>query len=222
MHRKSVELPPFGRDIQIRAASFEEATRSVEVCWTTGARVRRYDWREGTFYDEELVVDAASIRLDRLNNGAPFLDTHDDLSLSAVIGTVVPGSAELRHGKGYARVSLSVAKEHEGIVANIEAGVIRSISVGYRVHVVEKIEADGETPIWRVVDWEPLELSAVPVPADAGAFIRSVGRNDDRQRLSPCRFLRPHRIFPDRSDLTGPAAAAYARMRMRMRAAGNV
>jgi phage head maturation protease len=214
-YRKSVELPPFGRSTEIRSSSFEEATNSVEIIWTTGAAVRRYDWREGQFYDEELVVTPGAVRLDRLNSGAPFLDTHDDLTLAAVIGTVVPGTAEIRSGRGIARVALSVAPGHAGIIANIKAGVIRSISVGYRVHSVEKIEVDGQTPIWRVIDWEPLELSAVPVPADAGAFIRSEKRDDsDRMRLAPCHFL------PARPNLTGAAAAAYSRMNMRSRAAG--
>jgi len=162
------------RAIEVRASSFEEASNSIEVIWTTGAKVRRYSWRDDGYYDEELVVDATSIRLDRLNAGAPFLDTHDDYQLSSVIGSVVPGSAKIVDGKGFARVALSVAAEHEGIVANIKAGVIRNISVGYRIHRVEKTEGDdGSVAVWRVVDWEPLEISAVAVPADAGSTIRS-------------------------------------------------
>lgn len=213
MQRKLVELPPFGRDIEIRASSFEDASNSVEVIWTTGATVRRFDWREENFYDEELVVGPANVRLDRLNNGAPLLDTHNDGSLKSVIGTVVPGSAELRGGRGFARVALSVANEHSGIVANIKAGVIRSISVGYRIHSIQKIENAGVTAIWRVIDWEPLELSAVPVPADTGAQIRSdKGKRSYEQRLAPCEFTGSERI--------SSADAARARMRMQMREAG--
>lgn len=215
MQRKMVELPPFGRDIEIRAASFDAASNSVEVIWTTGAKVRRYSWSEGAYYDEELVVTPQSVRLERLNGGAPFLDTHDDWSLASVIGTVVPGSAELRNGRGFARVSLSVAPEHAGIVANIKAGVIRNISVGYRIHTVEKTEGDfGSVAVWRVTDWEPLELSAVPVPADAGSQIRSGKGAKNEKLISPCTFIEAGR------RPVSSAAAARARMRMRASMSG--
>lgn len=215
MQRKIMELPPFGRDVEIRGSSFDAASNSVEVIWTTGAKVRRYSYAEGVFYDEELVVSANSVRLDRLNGGAPFLDTHDDWTLASVIGTVVPGTAELRSGKGYARVQLSVAPEHAGIVANIRAGVIRNISVGYRIYAVEKTEGDaGSVAVWRVTDWEPLELSAVPVPADAGSQIRSGKDGMNEKRLAPCVVIEAG------ASPVSPAAAARARMRMRMRMIG--
>lgn len=199
-----VELPPERRDIEIRAASYREEDNSIEVIWTTGAKVRRYSWRDGAYYDEELVVTPQSVRLGRLNNGAPFLDTHDDWSLASVIGSVIPGTAEVGGGKGMARVQLSVAPEHAGIVANIKAGVIRNISVGYRYYEVEKIEGEeGSVAVWRVTDWEPLELSAVPVPADAGSTIRSDPSAKDKKCLAPC-------WMHERSS----AAATAARMRM--------
>lgn len=211
---KIIELPPSRREAVVRAASFDEPSNSVEVVWTTGAKVRRYSWRDDGYYDEELIVEDGAIRLDRLNNGAPFLDTHDDWQLSSVIGVVVPGSASIRNGQGLARVRLSVAEGHRDIVANIKADIIKNISVGYRIHKVEKTETDdGSVPVWRIVDWEPLEISAVPVPADAGSFIRSEGGKPPvEKRLAPC-------LFSDnrRSD---DHLAAASRMRMRMRAAG--
>lgn len=192
MQGQVVNLPPFGRDVEVRASSYREDDNSIEVIWTTGAPVRRYSWRDGVYYDEVLDVTSKSVRLDRLNRGAPFLDTHDNWSLGSVIGAVVPGSAEIRGGKGYARVSLSVAPEHAGIVANIRAGVINNISVGYNIHKVEKtVREEGQPEEWRVTDWEPMELSAVPIPADAGSQIRSeeqAGKGGNL-RLSPCEFV---------------------------------
>lgn len=206
-----IDLPPTRRDIEVRAASYREEDNSIEVVWTTGAKVRRYSWRDGVYYDEELIVTAAAIRLERMNAGAPFLDTHDDWSLSSVIGSVVPGTAEIRGGKGFCRVQLSVAPEHAGVVANIKAGIIRNISVGYRMHRIEKTEEDGEIPVWRVVDWEPLEISAVPVPADPGSQVRSEGKpSGNEKRLAPCEIISPR-------DAT---RAAMARMRMRSASVG--
>lgn len=166
-------MPALAGAAEIRASSFNETDNTIDIVWTTGAKVRRYSWSEGP-YDEELVVSKASVRLDRLNAGAPLLNTHASGQLSDVIGSVVPGSAKIEGGRGVATVQLTTRADAEGIVADIKAGVIRNISVGYRYHRVEKIEGrDGDPALWRVTDWEPLEVSAVPIPADPGAQFRS-------------------------------------------------
>lgn len=182
MSEKTLSLPKFGRVAEIRASSFDEADNSIEVIWTTGASVRRRDWRTGAYYNEVLVVTSASVRLGRLNSGAPLLDTHNDWSLRSVIGSIVPGSAKLSDGKGVARVQLSKAPGDADIVSKIRDGIIRNISVGYAIHRVEKIETEGADDEWRVVDWEPLEISAVPIPADAGSQFRN---SEDEY---PCEF----------------------------------
>jgi len=168
----TIQLPALRRDAELRAASFDEAANTIEVIWTTGAKVRRFNWLDGAF-DEELIVSPQSVRLDRLNAGAPFLNTHASYDLADVIGSVVPGSAKIVRGQGIARILLSDAPGDADTVAKIKAGVIRNVSVGYRVHKVEKVETDGDIPLHRVVDFEPLEISAVPIPADAGAQIRA-------------------------------------------------
>ncbi|WP_439616662.1 prohead protease/major capsid protein fusion protein [Shinella sp.] len=178
MTTNSTAPPKFGRAAEVRAASYDEGENSVEVVWTTGASVRRRDWRSGTYYNEILEVTSGAVRLDRLNAGAPLLDTHDDWSLRSVIGSVVPGTARIEGGKGYARVRLSNAPGDVDVVSKIRDGIIRNISVGYAIHRVEKtVKDDGSDEDWRVVDWEPLEISAVPIPADAGSQFRSAGHD---------------------------------------------
>lgn len=162
-----------GRDATIRSSSFNVAENTVEIVFTTGATVRRFSYAEGS-YDEELVVSHDSVRLGRLNAGAPFLNTHDDKELRSVIGSVVPGSARIENGLGICTIRLSRRADIAGIVMDIRDGVIRNVSVGYRYHKIEKTAArDGSTAHWRVIDWEPLEISAVPIPADPGAQVRS-------------------------------------------------
>jgi hypothetical protein len=208
---RRIELPRQARGALVRAASFDESDNSIEVCWTTGATVRRMSWREG-LYDEELIVTPAAVRLDRLNAGAPLLNTHADWSLEDVLGSVVPGSAKLVKGEGIARVRLSKAPGDADNVQKIREGIITNISVGYAIHRVEKIEAaDGTVPVWRIVDWEPLEISAVPIPADPGAQVRSAGGKEDHARL-----------FAAVMTMSDATAAAAARMRMRAAQAGLV
>jgi phage head maturation protease len=182
MREELIELPALARGAEVRAATFDEKAHTVDVVWTTGATVRRVSFINGP-YNEALIVGPENVRLARLNAGAPFLNSHDGFDLRGVIGTVVPGSARLANGAGYATVQLSRRQDVAGIVGDIRDGIIRNVSVGYRYHKVEKIEgSDGQLPTWRVVDWEPLEISAVAVPADAGAQIRS----EEKRELFPC------------------------------------
>jgi len=167
-----IQLPQFQRAAAVRSASFDKAANTVDVIWTTGATVRRRSWENGEF-DEELVVSNSTTRLGRLNSGAPFLDTHSSSNLAAVIGSVVPGSARVESGQGLAKIKLSGRPEAAGVVKDISDGVIRNVSVGYRVLMVEKTERRGDVPLHRVIDWEPWEISAVPIGADAGAHIRA-------------------------------------------------
>lgn len=159
--------------LQLRAA-FAPATvnaeaRTVEVVWTTGARVKRSDWA-GNSYIEELSLAPGAVRLERLNSGAPLLDSHDSFSLGSQIGVVE--RAWIANGEGRAVVRLSKRAEVEPIWQDIVNGIYRSVSVGYRTHKTERDDT-GDTPVERAVDWEPFELSLVPIPADAGAQVRS-------------------------------------------------
>ncbi|KEZ20093.1 Prophage Clp protease-like protein [Sphingobium yanoikuyae] len=160
------------RAATLRPQSYSAADNSIEVVWTTGAAVMRFDWWDGEYYSEELSTDPSAVRLDRLNAGAPFLDSHLTDQLGAVIGSVVPGSARMQDGLGLCRIRLVDTADAEITVAKIKAGHIRHVSVGYAVYAYDRSERVGEHPVMRAVDWEPQEISAVTVPADAGAHIR--------------------------------------------------
>ncbi|ABS14221.1 HK97 family phage prohead protease [Brucella anthropi] len=182
---QQILVPAVRRDASFRAQSFDENENTIEIVWTTGARVRRNSWWDGP-YDEELEVTPQAIRLERLNAGAPFLDTHDSYDISRVLGSIVPGSAKIENGVGTARVLLSRAPGDADAVQKIRDGIIRNVSVGYRVHKVVKTEGqEGDVPLHRVVDWEPLEVSAVPIPADPDAQIRSADKANGQQTY-PC------------------------------------
>jgi len=88
----TIELPALHRVAELAPNSADADARTVEVIWSAGARVRRMTLF-GDTYDEELSLDPAHVRLERLNAGAPFLKVHELRELDAVIGSVVPGSA---------------------------------------------------------------------------------------------------------------------------------
>jgi HK97 family phage prohead protease len=155
-------------------SSYNEADGSFEVIWTTGAAVRRFDWAEGEF-DELLSTDPAAVRLERMNAGAPVLSAHNMHTLEGVIGSIVPGSARMVNGQGTARIRLADTPDAADIVAKVMAGHIRNVSVGYMVHKYEPVEAaETERRTLLAVDWEPVEVSLVPIGADAATQIRGI------------------------------------------------
>jgi hypothetical protein len=189
MPKDTLTIPPLARVATARLIE-GAAERTIEVVWTTGAVVQRRRWEgwdDVVEFDEELVVDGGSVRLERLQGGAPFLDTHRGWSLASVLGSVVPGSARIEGGKGYAQVRLTDAPDAEPAIRRVLEKHV-AISVGYRVHRYEITKREGQREHWRAVDWEPLEISAVPMPADPGAHIRAGNARPDA--LAPCLLIR--------------------------------
>ena len=172
MMEQTIELPALRRAAELAPNTIDPETRSVEVVWSTGARVRRISLF-GEPHDEELSMAPDHVRLERLNNGAPFLKVHDAGDLEAVIGSVVPGSARIENGQGIARIRISERDAVGDIWRDIEAGHIRAVSIGYQVHRYEVSKPEGGRELWRAVDWTPFEISAVPVGADPAAGFRA-------------------------------------------------
>lgn len=182
--------------LQLRAAelvpdSYSGTDGTVDVVWTTGVRRRAYDWRRDRPYEEELVVDASAVDMSRFDAGSvPVLDGHNAWGgVKAILGVVT--RAWLDKGQGFATIRLSTRPEIAGIVADIQAGVIRSISVGYSVQTYEITAGvdrkdGGELDLYRAVRWQPMEISFVPVPADPQAGTRSESQRGDGV---PCTFV---------------------------------
>ena len=166
------------RAASLQPASYDADARTIEVVFTTGAAVVRSTYVDGT-YNEVLATGPSNVRLERLNAGAPLLDSHNSGELAMVLGAVVPGSARMTGGAGVAKVRLSDAARAADTVADIRDGIIRNVSVGYLVHAYDRSEGDG-TPTFTVTDWEPVEISAVAVPADAGAQFRALPSTSSR------------------------------------------
>ena len=182
---RSVNLSMQTRLANMLPDSVDEAARTVEVIWSTGAPVRRRDPMTGDVIVEELSLDRSHVDLSRLNNGAPLLDAHGAWSLEGVIGVVE--RAWIENGDvptGKAIVRFSERDEVEPIWRDVRAGIIRNVSVGYSVRAYEVHEATGEPQTWRAVDWTPAELSAVPIGADPHAGFRSAP-----SAAQPCRLI---------------------------------
>ena len=97
-HVTTIDLPPL--DFRAVVKTVNEESRTVDLIFSTGAAVDRVDWWTGQRYVEKLSLDPAHVRLERLNAGAPLLDTHDSYSVRNQLGAIEPGSARLELGDG--------------------------------------------------------------------------------------------------------------------------
>jgi len=159
-------------DFIVRSESFDEGARTVEIVYATSTPVGRGSFRE------ILEISETAIRTDRLDTGTVHL-IRDHMPYGDPLGRVI--SHRVEDGLAIATVRLSDSPDNAGVVADIQSGVIRSVSVGYLIHGYSDAtdEATGVTTR-TVTAWEPYEISLTVIPADTAAAIRSDERMGER------------------------------------------
>jgi len=195
------DLPLAGRSMELRDFKRAEPAEgalaplaTAKLVFTSGAAVRRYDWYRDRPYMEQLVVEEGAIRMERLQRGAPLLNSHNSWDLEAQLGVVENPS--IVKGEGEVDTTFSRRESVAGYVQDVQDRVIRNVSVGYVRHRVEMVEPAEEGGMWvyRVIDWEPYEVSLVPIPADMDCQVRTAGNSASgdeavQLRTFPCEFL---------------------------------
>jgi hypothetical protein len=115
--------------------------------------------------------------LERLNSSAPLLYNHDRSERDNRIGVVE--RAWIEKGRGHAEVRLSKRAEVEGIWQDVRDGILRNVSVAYRINERKLEQENKDTPdLYRVTSWTPMEISLVDIPADSTV---GVGRSEETQ-----------------------------------------
>jgi len=142
--------------------------REIEVTFATETPVFRTGWTED--YNEVLSCNPKSVRMDRANKGLPVIDSHDNSSVLNQFGRTIKVWFEDKVGR--ATVRFSRRPEVDGIFQDIIDGILGEISVGYRVHKFEREPGTEKVPTYRGIDWEPHEISLVPVGADPNCGFR--------------------------------------------------
>lgn len=167
------EMEPLHQRAMFTPESYDEKERTIEVVVATETPVRTFSWEDGTV-NEVLSMTTGAIRMQRMNAGAPLLNSHKRYSLSDTIGVVVEGSARIENGVLKAKVRFSSREDVAPIIQDVKEGILRNISVGYRVYKYTVTKREGSLPEYRADDWEPFEVSLVSVPADPNAGVRSL------------------------------------------------
>ncbi len=156
------------RAFDFKPASVDEKNRTIELIASTGADVLRQDM-EGTFL-ERLLTSTASIDMSRAD-GMPLLDSHRQDGLDKQLG-VLRG---YRIENGLLYVTVQISQRHEGIWKDLEAGIIRNVSIGYEpLDFADDVDPATGQRVRKITKWRLMEISLVPVAADDGAKTRSL------------------------------------------------
>lgn len=154
--------------------SFDDKTNTVTITMTTENPVRMFNWELGYFM-EILNCDKASIKANRLNNGLPVLDNHNRYESVKDTQVGIVESWEASNGKLTGTVRFSARPSLADFINDVKDGIIRNVSVGYRVlkYQVDTPPTDTTEGVYRAIEWEPMEVSFVQVGADMDATTRS-------------------------------------------------
>ena len=175
MKQKSeiLETQLFSRSFDLQRDQISEDTRTVEIAFSSEMPVER------NFGSEILDHKPESVRLGRLNNSGPVLVNHnldDQVGVieSARIDSDKVGRASIRFGK---------SDRAQEIFQDVQDGIRTQVSVGYAIHRMEMEEENP--PKYRVVDFEPYEVSIVSSGAD-----QSVGIGRDSETIFKTEVLK--------------------------------
>ena len=178
----------------VRAINTE--ARTVELSFSSEMSYPRY-WG-----NEILDHSPSSVRLGRLNNGGAVLVDHDTADHVGVVERAYIGPDR----KGRALVRFGKSQRAAEVFGDVADGIRSLVSVGYRIHDMQLESSnaqDGET--YRVIDWEPYELSVVSVPADPSV---GVGRSTTfgEHRMETTELSRGERRAASGGNHTDPRA----------------
>lgn len=145
------------RRLSLAPATFDRAAGTVQATISTGAAVQR------TGYIERLALAPGAVEI---AGHVPLLDAHRQGSIADVLGRM----GDVAFGPDGMTATLRISST--AALDAIERGDLTGVSVGYRVVTWSDTRADGVLTR-TATKWRLLEVSLVPLPADAGATLRS-------------------------------------------------
>ena len=143
------------REIAASARALDEGL--VELSFSSESPVER------GYGIEILDHSPGAMRTARLIDGAPLLLQHDpDRQIGVIESARIDAD---RVGRAVVRFSQGALGRE--IAQDVADGIRKKVSVGYMVHDARKEEKDNQgRVVYRVTDYEPIEISIVSIPAD--------------------------------------------------------
>jgi HK97 family phage prohead protease len=162
---RKIESAPLYRAAALDSRAVDGEARTIDVAFSSETPVQRM------FGIEVLDHTADSIRLDRMNSGGPVLMDHDTRDHVGVVESANVGPDRIAR----ARIRFGQSQRAQEIWQDVQDGVRKHLSVGYRIHKMQLESATDDAEVYRATDWEPHEISIVSVPADPTVGIGRAG-----------------------------------------------
>ena len=150
------------RGAGVDLANVNKEARTVDLTFSSEEPVVQ------AFGREILSHDQGAVDLSRMKNGAPLLWNHNRNDQRGVVEIAHIGNDK----RGYATVRFSKSEVGELIFRDMEDGIIRWASVGYRVKDMVQTGGNKKNPEFTVTKWQPYEISLVSIPANFTVGIR--------------------------------------------------
>lgn len=160
------------RGEELRTRAVDEKARRATFVAATEVGVRSWFGSEW--------LRAAGVKLERFQRNPVILDSHVRDEAGRIVGRATKTWVEGR--EVLVEVEFATTKRAEEIWDLVRTGFLRAVSVGYwpiKWTELERGQFDGEGaarvegPGVVVTEWELLEISMVPVPADQFALLRA-------------------------------------------------
>ena len=158
------------RTMILERAKLDSGSRTVPATLSSTAPALR------DYGQEVLLHTQDAIDMSRAANGLPLLFSHDR---EAIIGRVEGIRIDGDKLRGLLRFSDNTKASE--VWADVEAGILTDISIGYQVI---DMEPAPDSDVWNVTRWLPLECSVVTVPADPSVGINRSSPNRNAKEFS--------------------------------------
>lgn len=162
------------RDFEFDRNKIDEEKRTVTIGVSSEEPVqRRFGYEVLGHAEDEIDMDFMA------SGRSPLLLDHD---ASKQIGVVEEFAIDPENKRTVARVRFSKNRMADEVFEDVKDGIRQNISVGYQVNSMQKEEEERDgVPIYRVNSWQPLEVSAVSIPADSSPSIGFARNKDNAQ-----------------------------------------
>lgn len=172
---RCVRIAPISNRRGASTWNAEELTFEFVLATETPCRSYRWSERDRRYYEVDEVLLMSGIRDVQALVGKALLNSHQSWGLDKVLGVIE--AARVEGGKLICKARMSRRPEIASIRDDVADGILTNFSVGFDIHSDDEMQfrGGGKNPLVEVTDWQPVEGSIVPVPADPNANIRSGG-----------------------------------------------
>lgn len=175
-------------EIALRTVDGGDGQPRHEFAWSSEKPVKRW------FGWEILSHEPKAIDTSRMKRGLPLLLFHDRTLWPGIVEEM--GVGEDKKIRGIPRYTEDELGQRT--MKNVEAGIWKTASLGYRVLKAERVSVDKDgMETWLVTRWEPVECSLEPIDADTSVGLNRASEQEYEFEMEDGQPSREERTMPD-------------------------